>query len=518
MSKTLVALIVAVLAAFAAGCGEESSSGGAGSDQTLRTAFSADPAPLDPDSYYEAEGLAVTTSVYEGLLKYKPDSDELEGELAESWDVSEDGLTYSFDLRDGVSFSDGTPFDSEAAKASLERRADLAAGPSYMVEPIKAIETPSETELVVELKRPVAPFLDYLASPYGPVMVSPTAVAENEKAGDLAADWLSTNSAGTGPYVYGDFKKSVSYTLEENPDYWGDAPGYSAIEFKVIPDFSQQRIQLEGGQIDLITHGLGKEDLQSIEGNSDLQVVTLPALFKASVWVNPESPALGETNARAALNGALDKDALTEESLGSRGSVSTEVLPAGMLPEGAAPDVEVTDGEPLSDIAAAANGAPVVVGWYSDPAMKRMAELIQVQLQDAGFEATTREYKPATLFSLPATPDQRPDLFVTAFNPDATNPNTFTEVYYTAGAPVNLLGCEVPEGDDLTAQAAEQPTREKSIDLSAQAATAYGESNCWINIADVKDAYAAEAGISGFEKELPWVFTPRMAALQPPSE
>ena len=173
MTTRLVSLAAAAFVAiFVLGCGEESTSGGSdGGDQTLRTAFSADPSPLDPDSYYEAEGLAITTSVYEGLLQYKPDSDELEGELAETWDVSEDGLTYTFELRDDVKFSDGTPFNSEAAKASLERRADLAAGPSYMVEPIKSISTPSDTELIVELKRPVAPFLDYLASPYGPVMV-----------------------------------------------------------------------------------------------------------------------------------------------------------------------------------------------------------------------------------------------------------------------------------------------------------------------------------------------------------
>ena len=513
MHKVLVGILVAFAAALVSfGCGEEESS----STGSLRTALSADPAPLDPDSYYEAEGLAITTSVYEGLLQYKPDSDELEGELATDWEVSDDGLTYTFTLQDGVEFSDGTPFNSEAAKASFERRAELAAGPSYMVEPIKSIKTPSDSELVIGLKAPVAPFLDYLASPYGPLMVSPSAVKENEEGDDLAAKWLATHSAGTGPYEYGKFEKSVQYTLVENKDYWGDAPGYSTIEFKVIPDFAQQRVQLEGGEIDLITHGLSKEDLEAIAQNSDLQVVTLPALFKASVWVNPDSAVFGDPAAREGLQADLDKDALTEEALGTRGEVSTEVLPAGMLPDGAAPDNEAKGGESLAKAVSGNQGDPVVVGWYSDPAMKRLADLIQVQLQDAGLDATTREYKPATLFALPTTPDQRPDLLTAAFNPDATHPDTYTEVYYVAGAPVNLLGCTVPKADKLTAQAAEQPTREKSIDLEAEAATAYGESDCWLNIADVKDAYAAEAGITGFEKELPWVFTPRMAALQPP--
>jgi peptide/nickel transport system substrate-binding protein len=387
-----------------------------------------------------------------------------------------------------------------------------------MVEPIKSIETPSETELVIELKQPVAPFLDYLASPYGPLMVSPTAVEKNAEGDDLAAKWLATNSAGTGPYVYGDFEKSVKYTIDENENYWGDAPGYSSIEFKVVPDFAQQRVQLEGGELDLVTHGLSKEDLEAIADNPELQVVTLPALFKASIWVNPESPVFGDPAARDALQADLDKETLTEESLGERGEASTDVLPAGMLPDGAAPDNEPSADASLDEAVEGNEGDEVVVGWYSDQGMKRLADLIQVQLQEAGLEATTREYKPATLFTLPTTPDQRPDLLATAFNPDATHPDTFTQVYYTDGAPVNLLGCTAPDADKLTAEAAEQPTREDSVDLSAEAATAYGESDCWLNIADVKDAYAAEAGITGFEKELPWVFTPRMAALQPPSD
>jgi peptide/nickel transport system substrate-binding protein len=430
--------------------------------------------------------------------------------------VSDDGLTYTFQLRKGVRFSDGTPFNAEAAKASLERRAEVGAGPSYMVEPIKSIKTPSASELVINLEHPVAPFLDYLASPYGPVMVSPTAVERHAQGDDLAAKWLASNSAGTGPYKYGRFQKSVQYTLGENKRYWGDPPGYRTIEFKVIPDFAQQRVQLEGGEIDLITHGLSKEDLAAIEDNPDLEVVTLPALFKAQVWVNPKSAVFGDPAARDALQAALDKQALTEDSLGPRGEVSAEALPAGMLPEGAAPDNEPVGDQSLGDALGASRGESVIIGWYSDPAMKRLADLLQVQLQEAGLEATTREYKPATLFSLPTTPDQRPDLFTAAFNPDATHPDTWSQVYYVTDAPVNLLGCSVPAADKLTARAAAQPTREQSIDLSSQAAAAYAESDCWLNVADVKDAYAARAGIGGFEKELPWVFTPRMASLTPP--
>ena len=514
--RILIAITVACAAAILwSGCGESAVSGGSSGTDTLRTALSADPSPLDPDSYYEAEGLAITTSVYQGLLEYKPDSDQLEGDLATDWSISANGKTYTFTLRDGVKFSDGTPFDSEAAKASFERRAEVGAGPSYMVQQVGSIETPAPDRLIIKLEQPVAPFLDYLASPYGPLMTSPTAIAKHADGGDLAAGWLATHSAGTGPYEYGTFKASTSYTLEENPNYWGDPPGYKSIVFKVIPDFTQQRIQLEGGDLDLITHGLSSEDLSAISAEPNLQVVTLPALFKEQVWVNPASAVFGDQSAREALLGDLDKAALTEQTLGVRGEVSTDALPAGMLPDGAAPDVEGSSSQTLADALAADKGKPVVIGWYSDPSIKRLADLLQVQLQQAGLKATTREYKPATLFSLPTTPDQRPDLLATNFNPDATSPDTWFQVYYTAQAPVNLLGCSVPKADALAARAASQPTREDAVALSAQAASAYAQSNCWLNIADIKDAYAADAGITGFQKELPWVFTPDMASLRP---
>ena len=101
----------------------------------------------------------------------------------------------------------------------------------------------------------------------------------------------------------------------------------------------------------------------------------------------------------------------------------------------------------------------MVVGWYSDSAMKRIADRLQVQLQEAGLDATTREYKPATLFALPTSPDQRPDVLALNFNPDATHPDTWSQVYYATEAPVNLLGCSVPEADKLSVEALKSSRR-----------------------------------------------------------
>ena len=194
-----LAVATAILAALSfSACGSESSSK-KGSD-LLRTALTADPAPLDPDTYYEAEGLAITTSVYEGLLHYENDSPKIAGLLAESWDVSDGARTFTFKLRDGVKFSDGTKFDSAAAKASFQRRIDLKGGPSYMLADVESMSTPDPLTFVVHLRKPSQVFLDYLASPYGPLITSPTAVEKHAVGNDHAAKWFGSHSAGTGPY------------------------------------------------------------------------------------------------------------------------------------------------------------------------------------------------------------------------------------------------------------------------------------------------------------------------------
>ena len=139
----------------------------------MQLAYLADMAQADPDVFYDIEGNTVILSVYEGLVKYKPDSTEIIPSLAESWEVSPDGLTYTFKLRSGVKFQDGTPFDSQAVKTSFQRRLDVGAAPSYMLEPVASMQTPDATTFVMRLKHPVAPFLHYMASSWGPKIISP---------------------------------------------------------------------------------------------------------------------------------------------------------------------------------------------------------------------------------------------------------------------------------------------------------------------------------------------------------
>jgi len=517
--KVLAAIFAAGLAAGLTACGSSGSSSRAGesaySSHVLRSAFSAGLSPLDPDTYYEAEGLAITTAAYQTLLTYQPNSSQLEGLLATSWSVSPDGLTYTFHLRPGVRFSDGTPFNSAAAKATFERRIIMKGGPSYMLAEVSAMDTPSPLTFIVHLKLPVAPFLDYLASPYGPLMTSPSAVAKHAAGGDHAAGWLANHTAGTGPYVLTSVSKGVNYVLSYSNDYWGAKPYFTKIVFSIIPDFSTQLLELENGQLDMVLHGLSTQEYQSLAANSKYSVLNPPALFKAQVWINPASAVFGPMTARRGLQAALDVKQLTAEVFGSRGTPSTQFYVEGMLPDGAVPDSPAYQPGLLPAAVSGDKGKRVVIGYYGDHSLQQLADLTQVILQNAGLNAIVQPENPAQVFALPTTPSARPDLLVASMNPDAAQVDTWSRIYQFTNGAVNFLGCHAAAADRLLNTALVNPSLAGSHAQYVAAGDLYRNSLCWINIADVRDTIAARAGLCGWSHELPWVFVTEFATLRP---
>lgn len=505
------------VAIMAGGCGSSGRQSAASTNE-LRLALAETPAPLDPDTYYEAAGTIITGAVYERLLQYEPNSPKLAPMLATSWDVSADGKTYTFHLRKGVRFSDGTSFDSAAAKASLERRTALEGGPSYMLANVASYATPDTNTLVVHMKEPQAPFLDYLASPFGPAMTSPTTLEKEEKNGDHGAAWLGSHSAGTGPYVLSEAKQGVRYTLTPNKYYWGPKPAIETISFTIVPDPETQRLQLEGGSLDAVLGGLTTKDDEALESSGTVDVYHFPALLKAAVWVNPGSKVFGSPQVRQAFREGLDNKQLTEQVYGKRAKPSTQAYPPGMLPKGAAADEPTYDPANLEKALAPYNGEKVVIGWWGDSAMRDLANLLQVQLHEQGLEASVHAYSAAETFTMAEKPSLRPDLFAISLNPDAVAPDTWARIYWYKEAPVNMLGCTVPGADKLLDEAARQTSAKRSEEIGAKAAEAYLASNCWMNIADVYDTIAVRKGITHLVHQLPWLGEIDLAALRPESE
>jgi peptide/nickel transport system substrate-binding protein len=313
MKMTFRNLMAASLLAAAAWGGPLAAQDG----DTLVVAVPSDPANLEPGSNRaEPIGSEIILNVFDTLVAWTPpDFAELEGRLAESWTISEDGRTFTFQLRDGVTFHDGTPFDAEAVKFSLERTLEMNSYVQATFGLIEDISVTSPGEVAITLSEPYPAFLSILAQPQAAI-VSPTAVAEK-------GDAFAVEPVGTGPFVFESYQPDTSVTLTANPDYFRGAPEIERLIFRIIPDASTRRLELEAGGVDIVQQqgqlqAIAAADIAALSGNPDIEILEAPSQIIRQFEFNnslTEGP-LADVDVRRALTYAIDYEGLLEGIFG----------------------------------------------------------------------------------------------------------------------------------------------------------------------------------------------------------
>ena len=526
-ARRLIVLFVAgalVLGACGSSGGTATGGGGGGTSNTLavgqrvlRMAFNANMQVPDPDIFYEVEGNEVTTSVYEGLVRYKPDSPAIEGALAESWTVSPDGKTYTFKLRPNVKFHDGTPMNAASWIVDFKRRTDVNSAPAYMLADVTKTEAPDPLTFVVHLKGPVSPFLDYLAAPYGPKAVSP-AILKAHAGKDFAQNYLKDHDAGTGPYTITKFVTDTGYELTRFDGYWENKPYFEKVEISIIPDITTQRLKLEQGELDLMTHGLPVADVESFKTNNKFDVHTFPVLLKTVLATNPHKGAFKNRALAKALRTFFDKKAIVSEVYKSQAQVSTQMYPVQNLPAGLAQDTTTYDTKPLMDLAKSLPASQKNLDFaYSEDeggTLPRLAELLASKLQAAGFKVKVRGLPIAEVFDLPNHPEKAPDLLLWTFNPDAAHPDTWVRIFMNSNGAINYLKCSDKGADAAMDKGLAAITKADVQKDYGQAGDLLAASGCFITIADVKEIVVARKGLTGFVHQLPTAYTIRLKDLK----
>jgi peptide/nickel transport system substrate-binding protein len=298
-----------VLGLAAAACGCRAPLPAAGGDR-LVVARSTDAVSLDPARASDIESLEVAEQVYGRLVRFAAGRLEPEPDLATSWKVSDDGTVWTFELRPGVRFHDGTPFDANAVVFSFERQiipdhpaheADFVWTRSY--HNIRRVRAVAPLRVQFEIDRPYAPFLAYLAM--GPAaIVSPTAVKR----------WgtqFSRHPVGTGPYRFVEWIPGDRITLERNIDYWDQPARIRYLVLLTMPD-SRQRLQaLESGAADIIQQ-LAPDDLALVRLHPDLQLAMAPAALVSYLAMNTQRRPLNDPRIRRAIAHAIRREALVK--------------------------------------------------------------------------------------------------------------------------------------------------------------------------------------------------------------
>ncbi len=515
----LLALIPALLALSLSACTASSSpsASGGGQGTVLRLAFSYDPGSLDPDVFYGAEGANITLATYEGLLRYKGDSStDIEPLLATSWTASADGLTYTFTLRDGVTFTDGTAVDSSTWKTSIERRQKLNQGSAYMVAGISSIDTPDPSTLVVTLSKPDNAFLSYLASAYGPKAVNPKVFSEHNVNDDLGSAWLANNSAGTGPYQLSNATPGQSYELKAFDGYWGEQPGYPTVQFSLVPSFTTQQLMLQQGELDLVYHGIAAGELDTYD-NDQYQIQKFDSIVRLNLWVNPNVAPFDDPAVREALAKALDRSTIVTQVYGDTGRVATEIFTRGALPEGQAIFDPGYDPSALKALASSLAGSQIDLAYTTDDALNaQVAQLVQTQLQAAGLNVTTRGVTQETTFSWPTQPDGRPNMLILPANPDSAHPSAWSTLFYAKNGGLSYFSPDnTAEADQLIQDGLTFLDEAEANTAFAKSGDLYRESGNFIPLVDLEQVVVARSGICNWEHDFVTLWTMRLQSLKP---
>jgi peptide/nickel transport system substrate-binding protein len=470
---------------------------------TLNLSFLQDPGqPPDPDVYYAGEGLLLTRNLYQGLLQYKAGTADkvVEPQLATSWTVSKDGLTYTFQLRHGVTFHDGTPFTSAAIAPDFARRAAVDGGPAYMVSDVASVATPNPYEAVITLKTPNTAFLDYLASPYGPVMESPTALAANAGA-DNDQTYLETHDIGTGPYTLTESKVGVMYQMKEFPQYWGAKPYYTTINMPVIDNLSTEEIEFNDGQIDAILHDLTTSAIAQYTHNSKVSVYNLPTLESETAYVNENKGFLTTKQNRLDLIEAVNSQALVAGVFPGRATLPKQAGPNGLLPPQYGKQNIPYDPSKLQKLVKTlpSSEKTFTVGYDTGaPDDQLLAEDIGAELQADGLSTKVVGYQTSEIYAsvgsaTTAAQASQPNMLIDYFWPDTYNPYTWTHINFDPTGGLEYLSCNVPNEEVLDNQAVATGS---DADYNKVVENAVN-SGCWLNIADKDDTMVAQPWLKG---------------------
>jgi peptide/nickel transport system substrate-binding protein len=453
--------------------------------------------PPDPATFYGGPGFEVQDALYDGLVQYAHDNTpKIVPDLASKWTISPDGKTYTFTLQSGAKFHDGSTVNSAAVKYSFERELKINSTPAYMLKPVASIATPNPQTVVITLKQPTEPFLNYLASFVGPKVLSPTTLKAH-LGKDNGQTYLATHDAGSGPYVLTSLVANQGYRLDAFKGYWGPKPQISTINIKILPDVNSQILQLEQGDVDALTQGIPSQLLGQLKGNSSISLKSYPAVYKTLVYLNPTTPLLKNETARQALIQAIDRKTIVDSAYQDAGTLSTGLFPYGQIPASQAPDNPTYDPSKLTAIAKAAAGSSkhLTVGYLQGvPNDQRASELIQAELQATGLDVTTKSVSLSALYALYKNPASAPSVVVLSTNSDAADPYTWLHPYFNTGSTLNLLGASVPSADALDLQGTHSSSVATADGLYAQAAEAYVKSGYWMALADQTTVVASRSG------------------------
>ncbi len=370
---------------------------------TLIIALAEDTASLDPARAFETLPSIVHKATYQTLVTFPPDSVEtiIPG-LATSWEISDDGLVYTFTLAQDAVFSNGDPVTAEDVVFSFNRLKHIKGNPSFLTETIASVEAPDTHTVVLTLTQPDPAILAKLVFSAFSVVNRAEVEAhggtadEDAATTDQAEEWLNQHSAGSGPYMLEKWEPGVETVLVRNPNYWGEPAKVERVVFRNVPEAATQKIQLEAGDID-IAMDLSADQVASLENNPN--VVVYQGLSDTLVFLKGnQDPEIGgpmsDPTVQLAVRYALDYEGIRLLA-GGQSVTPASMLPVGFLgayPPNSGFQRDVEKAKSLLAEAGYPDGVDVELAYpdftFAGVNFGTFAQKVQADLNEAGFRVT----------------------------------------------------------------------------------------------------------------------------------
>lgn len=369
--------------------------------KTLVVGLVAEPTSMDPGQLTDINSMRVLSSVYDTLVRFKEESFTHEPGLATSWTSSPDGLTYTFSLRRGVKFHDGTPFNAEAVKFTYDRLLDpkhpyADTGPfpfaGFYYGAIKQVTVVEPYVVRFTLKKPFSPLLNNLTLNTGRI-VSPAAVKKWGKE-------FAGHPVGTGPFRFVGWQKNVRIVLEANPGYWGGAPKLNRLIFRPLVEEQTRVTELLSGGVDFIVD-VPPDNVDQVKKDARFEFYEQPGPHIWWVTLNIQMKPFDDVRVRRAVNHAVNKQAITKDILKGTATVSSGPIPPAITwaytDQVTKYPYDVEKAKKLLTEAGYPNGFSTVF-WIPESGSgmqspKTMAQAIQADLAAVGVKVTIQTFE-----------------------------------------------------------------------------------------------------------------------------
>jgi len=285
----------------------------------------AEPKSLDPSTVTAVNDFRIVMNIYDGLVRYTDGKLEVEPALAKSWDISSDGTVYTFNLRSGIKFHDGSDFNADAVKFNFDRMLNKDhpyhnTGPfplSFFFSAIKSVDVVNANTVKFTLNEPYAPFLSNLAYPTG-LIVSPAGVKKHGKD-------FGRNPSGTGPFKFNEWKSNERVVVDKNSGYWDGKAGTDAVVFRPITDANTRVAEMLSGGIDMMVE-VPPASLSKF-GGSKFSIVEQAGPHVWFLILNAKEGPFANKKVRQAANYAINKQAIVNDVLEGTAAIAAGPTP-----------------------------------------------------------------------------------------------------------------------------------------------------------------------------------------------